>query len=100
MPKKLKLQAKSVLIGKTKKEEGYDGTDRPVFLSTFNENDPHLNCQGPIERYDFKKGIHKLIIQDLKIDYLLAGHDIVINNLKELIVEQDGKGHLILKGKQ
>tara|TARA_Y100000310_G_C20539174_1_gene742366 strand:- start:438 stop:731 length:294 start_codon:yes stop_codon:yes gene_type:complete len=94
-----KIEAKSILIGKTKKEEDYEGNDRPIFLSTFNKNDPHLNCQGPIERHDFKKGVHKIIIEGLKVDYLLAGHDIVINDLKELTLEKE-KGHLIIRGKQ
>ena len=100
MQKKIKLNAKSILIGKTKKEEDYEGNDRPFYVSTFEKNDPHLNCQGPIERHDFSKGIHKLIIEGLKIDYLLAGHDIVINNIKEITIEKDNKGHLIIKGTQ
>jgi hypothetical protein len=98
--KKIEINAKSILIGKTKKEEGYEGNDRPLYVSTFEKNDPHLNCQVPKERFEFKKGIHKVILQDLKIDYLLAGHDIVVNNLKELTIEKDKKGHLIVKGKQ
>jgi len=100
MKKKIKIDAKSILIGKKKKEENYDGNDRPVFVSLFDKNNPHLNCQVPKERYDFDKGIHKVILKDLKIDYLLAGHDIVINDLKTCILEEDGKGHLIVKGKQ
>ena len=100
MQKKIKLSAKSILIGKTKKDKDYDGNDRPFFVSVFDENDPHLNCQGPKERFDYKKGIHKIILKDLKVDYLLAGHDIVINDIKELTLEQDGKGHLIVRGKQ
>lgn len=100
MSKKIKVNAKSILIGKKKKEEDYEGNDRPVFVSLFEKNDPHLNCQVPKKRYDFEDGIHKVIIEGLKVDYLLAGHDIVINNLKEATIEKDNKGHLIVKGKQ
>ncbi|MAG52378.1 MAG: hypothetical protein CMH62_00275 [Nanoarchaeota archaeon] len=100
MKKKIKIKAKSILVGKTKKDESHEGNDRPFFVSTFDKNDPHINCQGPVERYDYKKGIHKVILDGLKIDYLLAGHDIVINNLKEITLEKDGKGHLIIKGEQ
>jgi hypothetical protein len=99
MKKKI-INAKSILIGKTKKDKDYDGNDRPFFVSTFEKNDPHLNCQVPKERFDFKKGIHKLILKELKVDYLLAGHDIVINDLKEATLEEDNKGHLIVTGKQ
>jgi len=100
MKNKIKINAKSILIGKKKKEKDYEGNDRPVYVSLFEKNDPHLNCQVPIKRHDFDKGIHKVILDGLKIDYLLAGHDIIVNDLKECSIEQDGKGHLIIKGKQ
>ncbi len=100
MKKLLKLKAKSILIGKGKKSENYEGNDRPVYVSIFEKNDPHLDCQVPIDRYDYEKGIHKVILKNLKIDYLLAGHDIVINNLEEVSLEKDTKGHLIVTGKQ
>lgn len=96
----MKIKAKSILICKGKKPDNYDGNDRPVFVSTFEDNNPHLKCRVPLKRYDFTKGIHKVILRDVKIDYLLAGHDIVINNLVEANVEEDGKGHLIVTGKQ
>ena len=101
MKKLLKIKAKSILIGrKGKKPVGYEGNDRPFFVSVFKENDPHLNCHVPIDRYDYDKGIHKVVLKDLKVDYLLAGHDIVINNLEEVCLENDKKGHLIVTGKQ
>ena len=98
---KIKItDAKSILIGKKKKDDKYDGMDRPLFVSTFKSNDPHLNGQVPIKRYDFEEGIHKVILKNLKVDYLLAGHDIIINNVKEVTLEKDNKGHLVVSGKQ
>ncbi len=96
----MKIKAKSILIGKAKKEDNYEGNDRPVYVSVFDSNNPHLNLSVPIKRYDFAKGVHKVILKDIKIDYLLAGHDIIINNLIEANIEEDGKGHLIVTGKQ
>jgi len=96
----MKLKTKSVIIGKKGGAENEETMDRPCFVSLFNMNDPHLSKKVPKERFDFDKGIHKIIIKDLEIDYLLAGHDIVINNLKEIDFEEDGKGHLVVKGKQ
>lgn len=100
MTKKIKVNAKSILIGKKKKEENYEGNDRPVFVSMFEKNNPHLNCQVPKERFDFDKGVCKIVLDGLKVDYLLAGHDIVINNLKEASIEKNKKGDLIIKGRQ
>ena len=96
----MRIKAKSVLICKGKKLDDYEGNDRPVLVSVFEKNDPHLNCQVPKKRYDYETGIHKVILKDLKIDYLLAGHDIVINDLEEVSVENDKKGHLVVSGKQ
>ena len=96
----MKIKAKSVLICKGKKPSNYEGNDRPVFVSVFNKNDPHLNCQVPKKRYDFEAGIHKVILKDLKVDYLLAGHDIVVNDLVEVNIEDDKNGHLVVTGKQ
>jgi len=96
----MKVQAKSAIIGKKKKNDDYDGFDRPCFISLFDMNDPHLSKQVPKKRFDFDEGVHKIIIKGLKIDYLLAGHDIVINNLEELEFNEDKEGHLIITGKQ
>ena len=96
----LKVKTKSAIIGKLKKESDYDGMDRPVFISLFDINDPHKTNKVPKKRYDFKEGIHKLIIKDLEVNYLLAGHDILINDLQELELNKDKEGHLIITGKQ
>jgi len=39
------------------------------------------------------------IVRGLDVDYLLAGKDIVINDLKKVKVEQDGP-HVIVSGEQ
>lgn len=96
----MKIKTKSVLIGKKKKDKDYDGIERPCFISLFDINDPHLSKEVPKKRYDFEDGIHKIIIKGLKIDYLLAGNDIVINNLDEIEFNEDKEGHLIVTGKQ
>ncbi len=97
---RLKIKTKSAIIGKSKKDSNYDGMERPVFLSLFDINDPHKTNKVPKKRYDFKNGVHKIILKNLEIDYLLAGHDILINNLQEIEFEKDKEGHLIVTGKQ
>lgn len=96
----IKVKTQSAIIGKLKKPESYDGMDRPVFISLFDINDPHKTSEVPKKRFDFKTGIHKVVIDNLEIDYLLAGHDILINNLKELEFNKDKEGHLHITGKQ
>tara|TARA_Y100000034_G_scaffold133667_1_gene199799 strand:- start:52 stop:348 length:297 start_codon:yes stop_codon:yes gene_type:complete len=96
----MKAKTKSIIIGKTKSKEQSENMDRPFFVSLFNINDPHVSKKVPVKRHDFESGIHKIIIKDLKIDYLLAGNDIVINDLTEVEFKKDNKGHLIVTGKQ
>jgi len=96
----MKVKTKSAIIGKMKKKEEYDGMDRPIFVSLFDINDPHKTDKAPKKRYDFKEGIHKIILKGLEVDYLLVGHDILINNLEELEFYDDKVGHLIVTGKQ
>ena len=96
----MKIKTTSAIIGKLKKSDNYDGMDRPVFLSLFDINDPHKTDKAPEKRYDFKNGVHKIILKDLEVDYLLAGHDILINNLEELTFTKDKEGHLHITGKQ
>lgn len=93
----MKYKTKSVLIARKKGDEE-DFSRRPCFISLFDENDPHLNVQGPKEVVEFNK-IHKVVIKGLNVDYLLPGNDIVINNLIEIeIEERDDQVHV--KGKQ
>tara|TARA_B100000315_G_C14201550_1_gene417887 strand:- start:69 stop:365 length:297 start_codon:yes stop_codon:yes gene_type:complete len=96
----MKIKTKSVIIGKKKHKEDQDNMERPFFVSLFDVHEPHLSKKVPKERYDFEEGIHKIIIKDLRIDYLLAGNDILIDNLEEINFEEDKIGHLIVTGKQ
>ena len=93
----MKYKTKSVLIARKKSIEG-DFNRRPCFISFFDENDPHLNMQGPKDVVEFAK-IHKVIIRGLNVDYLLPGNDIVINDLSEIEIEEQ-EDKVIVKGKQ
>ncbi len=93
----MKYKTKSVLIARKKSIEG-DFNRRPCFISLFDENDPHLNAQGPREVVEFDK-IHKVVIKGLNVDYLLPGNDIVINNLTEIEIEVTND-YVYVKGKQ
>lgn len=92
----MKYQAKSVLIGRKKSEENNCDV-RPCFISLFDENNPHLSVEGPKEVLEFEK-VHKVIIKDLDVNYLLPGNDIIVNDLKEIDVEQEGP-HVIVSGR-
>ena len=91
----MRYQAQSILIGRKKSTEK-DYNLRPCFISLFDDNNPHLSTEGPKEVLEFD-AVHKVIIQGLKVNYLLPGNDLVINNLKEVEVEKNGP-HITVKG--
>ncbi|MSR85861.1 hypothetical protein EXS74_00530 [Candidatus Woesearchaeota archaeon] len=93
----MKYKTKSVLIAR-KKSYVDDFNRRPCFISLFDENNPHLSVKGPKEVLEFEK-IHKVVVKGLNIDYLLPGNDIVINDLKEIEVEEYND-HIYVTGKQ
>jgi len=90
----MRYQAKSVLIGR-KKSTKKDDNVRPCFISLFDENNPHLSTEGPREVLEFED-VHKVIIEDLKVNYLLPGNDLVINDISEFEVEKSGP-HVIIR---
>jgi hypothetical protein len=88
------------MIGKRGKrdEEG----NCPIFVHLFDINDPHKTDKVPDKFLNFEN-IHKIILKNLDISYLLAGQDILINNLDYIEIERDKydpEHHLVVSGKQ
>jgi len=95
----MRYEAKSAIIGrKGKRDEDGNG---PVFIHLFDKNDPHRSNFVPLQFIDFEQ-IHKIVFKNLKINFLLAGSDILINDIEFIDVrEEEGKkGNLIISGKQ
>jgi len=92
----MKYQAKSIIIGR-KKSNNKDDNVRPCFVSLFDENNPHLSTEGPKKVLEFD-AVHRVIIEGLNVNYLLPGNDLIVNDLKEFDVKQEGP-HVVLKGK-
>ena len=96
----MKYDTKSAILGRSgKRDEDGNG---PVFVHLFSMNDPHKKPDAVPDKFiDFKK-IHKIVFNNLNISYLLAGSDILINDLEYIEVMEDpkSKGNLIVSGKQ
>ncbi len=94
--------AKSVLIGRKKRDEKQkkeDADDRPCFISLFDENDPHT--KGLVPKKILEYVAHRVIIKDAsKVSYLLAGNDILMNNLEEVRIDFLEHGHVIVRVRQ
>ncbi len=91
------LRVKSVTISRK------PGKDREglwsAFLGLFEENNPHLKGKVPFKVLEYKD-VEKVRIRKLEnISYYLRGNDIVINDLVELDIKQEGNV-LTLAGKQ
>ena len=83
----MKYNTKSVILGRSgKRDEDGNG---PVFVHLFRVNNPHKSPDVVPDKFiDFEK-IHKIIFNNLNISYLLAGSDILINNLEYIEVDAD-----------
>ncbi len=92
-----KYKTKSVLIGR-KKHSGDNLDVRPCFVSLFNENDPHKSGEIPFEILEFEK-VHRVIIDGLKLNYLLPGNDLVANDLEYIEIKASGT-EIFLTGRQ
>jgi len=85
----MKYKAKSILIARKSRKNKEDLDHRPCFISLFEENEPHKNPKGPREVIEFDRK-HRVEIEGLNVHYLLPGNDIVINNLEEIEVVEEG----------
>ncbi len=93
----MKHKTKCAMIGRKGKRD--EKGNSPVFVGLFDTNNPHKTTKLPKKTIDFSK-IHKIIISNLKVQYLIEGSDFLINGLEEIEVEEKEPGHLYIKGKQ
>ncbi len=94
---KKEYKTKSMIIGRMKRKDP-DDEFYPCFVSFFDINDPHKSGKVPKEQVEFQK-THKIVIKNLDINYLLAGNDLVINDLESVEID-DQSPHLFISGKQ
>ncbi|MDP2907083.1 MAG: hypothetical protein Q8O03_04030 [Nanoarchaeota archaeon] len=92
----MKYKTKSIIIGRKKGEEGSD--TKPCFIALFDVNDPHKKNVVPKEIIEYDK-VHKIMLKNFDVNYLLPGNDLVINDLKFIQIEKEGP-HITIKGKQ
>ena len=94
----MKHKTQSAIIGRAGKRDEFG--NGPVFIHLFSKNDPHKSDAVPDKFIDFE-GIHKIVFENLTLSYLLAGSDILVNDLEYLEVKEDlvSKGNLIISGK-
>lgn len=95
-------KAKSILLGRKGRsaaEKIADSADRPCFIALFDKNNPHTEGIEPREILEYSA--HRILIKNANdISYLLAGNDILINDLEEIKVEYVKHGHVIIEVKQ
>ena len=95
--KHMKYPVKSAIVGRMKRKSKDEST-YPCFISLFNITAPHRSGQVPDKILDFER-IRKVMIKGLEINYELAGNDLILDNLDELSVEQEGEV-ITVSGKQ
>jgi len=94
----MEYKTKSVIIGRMKRPSNED-TKVPCFVALFDVNDPHKTGDVPKKRLEFQQK-DRIDIKGMDVSYLLAGNDLVINNLESISVEEYKNDRLRITGKQ
>jgi len=92
----MKYETKSIIVGRKKGEKGSD--TKPCFIALFDVNDPHKENVVPKEIIEYDD-VHKIMLKNLDVNYLLPGNDLVINDLEYIDVKKEGP-HIIIRGEQ
>lgn len=90
----MKYKTKSIIISKRHKKKGE--INREFMLALFDINDPHKTIETPKENLKFKN-ISRVIVKNLDVHYLVEGSDVLINNLKQVDIKKNQKGHLTIQ---
>jgi len=84
------FKVKSITISRKPGKHREDGL-WTVFIGLFDENNPHLKARAPFEVLDLKD-VEKVRLHELRnVSFYLAGNDLIINNLIEITIKQEGK---------
>jgi hypothetical protein len=88
----MNYKAKSVVFGRKPRRDGDDF--KSAFFKLYDILDPLGQERFPIEELDFSN-IEKVELRGENLDYFLEGNDLVIDNISEVIITQDGTKLLI-----
>ena len=93
----MRYETKSIIIGR-KKRPNKDDEAYPCFVHLFNMNDPHESGRVPAQMLDFED-VQRIVLTGLSLSYLLAGNDLVVNDLKHVEIEKKGPD-IFISGEQ
>ena len=97
-PKQHEIQIKATCAIVSRKPAFKTDEFKTASIGLYNINNPHKNNSFPTTIYEFTN-IEKVRIKGLNVSYYLEGNDIIINDLEELKIINEGQ-FLILKGYQ
>ena len=86
-------KTKSAIIGRKK-----DAGRLFAFIALFDINEPHKSPEAPKEILEFP-GCRNVRIYNCNIKYMIAGNDIIINDLEKVEVEER-ESRVLVKGYQ
>jgi len=93
----MKYETKSVMIGR--KPRVGENEFKTATIALFKKNNPHKCGEAPTQVLDFEN-IEKVRLKELRnISYYLEGNDLVVNDLIEIDIDQEGT-LITLTGKQ
>jgi len=86
-------KTKAVIIGRKK-----DAGRLFAFIALFDMNDPHKSAEPPKKILEFP-ACRNVKIYNCDIKYMIAGNDIIINNLEKIDIDEK-EGRVVVRGFQ
>jgi len=97
-PKEHVLQLKTTCAILSRKPAVGKDDFKTAVIGLYSDNNPHKSGKFPDVVYEYNN-IEKVRIKGLNVSYYLEGNDIIINDLEELLIINEGQ-FLVLKGYQ
>ncbi len=93
---KMRYKTKSIIISRLKRESADEEYGkRPCRITLHDRNNPQTSEEEPEAVLEFK-GVEKVVLKNLEVNYLTSGNDLVVNDLEEISITKDN-GHLTIE---
>ncbi|HIH47867.1 TPA: hypothetical protein HA297_06270 [Candidatus Woesearchaeota archaeon] len=93
---KEQYQAKSIIL--SRKPGAPKDQFKTLLVALFDANDAHKSGKTPLKVLEYPN-VEKVRLTKLQVSYYLEGNDLIVNDLSEVNIKQDG-ALVVIDGKQ
>lgn len=94
----MKYNVKSIIVSRTKKDNwDPDREEKPILVALYDVPMPHKSGKEATKILEYE--VHKVVFEDLTVQFLTSGKDLLVDNLKSIEILSVNH-HLVIKGEQ